>query len=105
MPAFPRSAGGDADGQALGAPTQLTHGGLALDMDNLSDGDFGDSEDEMPKHQRRKDDRGFEGADFVKRSHFGNDDDEGDGRQLSQKELLEETIAKYKMQKFERQEV
>ena len=96
---------GDSGGGSLGAPTELTHGGVALDIDNLSDGDFGDSEDDMPKHQRRKDDRGFEGADFVKRAHFGNDSDGEDGeRKLSQKELLEETIAKYKQQKFERQD-
>lgn len=99
------NGGGGGDSGNLGKPITLTHGGVALDMENLSDGDFGDSEDEMPKSMRRKDDRGFEGADFIKGAHFGNVDEDDNERKLTQKELLEQTIAKYKMQKFERQEV
>ena len=104
--AYDDAAGGYAGG-ALGAPTQLTHGGRALgDMEDLSDADLGDSDDEAGRGRR---DDGFEGADFVKRAHFGggeNDDDgvDGGGRRLSAKELLEETIAKYKLAKYERQE-
>ena len=87
-------------GGGLGVPTQLTHGGRDLgDMDQLSDADLGDSDDERNGHARD----GFDGADFVKRAHFGGGtvDDE---RPLNSKELLEETIAKYKLAKYERQE-
>ena len=74
-------------------------------MDDLSDADLGDSDEETGRGVRD----GFEGADFVKRAHFGggaDDDDgvDGGGRRLSAKELLEETIAKYKLAKYERQE-
>ena len=106
-----RASFGGGNGSALGAPGQLTHHGQSLgDLDNFSDTGLGDSDDEGGgRGGRGKGDASFEGADFIKRAHFGGGDDadaEGDGgRRLSAKELLEETIAKYKMAKFERQDV
>ena len=104
---------GGHDGSALGAPTSLTHGGRELDMDALSDTGLGDdSDDDFGRGRGRGGkDGGFEGADFVRRAHFGGGDDaegggdEGGDRKLSAKELLEETIARYKLAKYERQEV
>ena len=85
-----------ASGGSLGAPSALTHGGRALgDLDNMSD--VGDSDDE-----RGQGGGGFQDADFVKRAHFGGGDDEEGPR--SAKEVLEETIARYKQAKLERQE-
>ena len=87
----------------------LTHGGRAIgDMEEFSDADLGDSDDEGGGRGGRQRNGGFEGADFVRGAHFGgNDDENGDGdgeRKLSAKELLEQTIAKYKLAKLDRQE-
>ena len=101
-------SGGDR-GDALGAASVLTHGGRAIgDMEEFSDADLGDSDDEGGGRGGRQRNGGFEGADFVRGAHFGgNDDENGDGdgeRKLSAKELLEQTIAKYKLAKLDRQE-
>ena len=97
--------GGGMLGGALGAPSELTHGGRALgDMEEMSDLE-GDSDDEGGGRGGKRREDGFAGADFVKKAHFGGGEDaESDGRRLSAKELLEETIAKYKLAKYERQE-
>ena len=94
---------GDGDGGGhLGSMSQLTHGGRALgDMEELSDADLGDSDND----DGRRGGGGFGDSDFVKGAHFGGgEEEEGGERPRSAKELLEETIAKYKLAKYERQE-
>ena len=80
------------------AAMELTHGGLALgDMEDLSDAGDYDSDNE-----RGGDD--FNSKDVVQSTHFGGGVLQGDERRKTAAELLEETIAKYKLKKYERQE-
>ena len=94
--------GGSLGGRSLGAPTELTHGGRALgDMDDFSDADLGASDDERDSGFGRRDDA--DAAETAAR-FGGGEREEGEERPLTAKEALEDTIARYKLAKFERQD-
>eukprot|EP00966_Prymnesium_polylepis_P097270 2253495-Prymnesium_polylepis.1 len=80
------------DTQPAGSLGGLTHGGQALgEMDEMSDVGWGDDDDDDERAQRGA--GGANNAEFIQQVHFGG----GDAPRKSAAELLEETIAKYKL--------
>jgi hypothetical protein len=102
--------GGSLGGRSLGAPTELTHGGRALgDTDDAPSTTpiwargvvLGASDDERDFGFGRRDDA--DAAETAAR-FGGGEREEGEERPLTAKEALEDTIARYKLAKFERQD-
>ena len=97
--------GDEAAGGSLGAVTELTHGGRAVgDIEEFSDIEPDPDDGGGRSHARGGGGGGWDDEDFVRRAHFGGGEGAEGERRLSAKELERETIAKYKLEKYERQE-